>query len=139
MTNRKTFGIVEDENLFLCDLNEDNLPNLIFKDDIEQWNVHDYKNVIAFKDWESFFNWTCAVKGLVKFYVNMGQMSRDSCFNIFFKSYTIDNINDLEKDSCKFIRKTIGTIFWNLPIKVITSFILPHSVNVMTKIISLHI
>lgn len=105
MADRKTLGIVEDDNLFICDLNENPLPNLIFKDDIAQWNAHDYKNVIAFKDYESFFNWTCAVKGLVKFYVNMGQMSRDACFNIFFKSYTIDNINDLKEDSCKFIRE----------------------------------
>lgn len=54
MADRKALGIVEHENLFLCDLNEDKLPNLIFKDDIEHWNRHDYKNVIAFKDWESF-------------------------------------------------------------------------------------
>ena len=40
MADRKTLGIVEDENLFLCDLNEDNLPNLIFKDDIERDRIY---------------------------------------------------------------------------------------------------
>ena len=48
MADRKTLGIVEADNLFICDLNENPLPNLIFKDDIAQWNAHDYKNVIAF-------------------------------------------------------------------------------------------
>ena len=47
MADRKTLGIVEDDNIFICDLNENPLPNLIFKDDIAQWDAHDYKNVIV--------------------------------------------------------------------------------------------
>ena len=109
MADRKTLGIVEHENLFLCDLNESKLPNLIFINDIENWNKHDYQNVIAFKDWESFCDWTYALHGLIEFYIHMGQMSRDDCFNIFFKSYTIDNLTNLNKECCNFIRE----IYWD--------------------------
>lgn len=109
MINRKTLGIVEHKNLFLCDLNEDKLPNNLmekFKIDVEDWNGHDYKNVIAFKDWKSFCDWTYALHSLIEFYIYMGQMSREDCFNIFFKSYTIDNLTDLNKECCNFIRES---------------------------------
>ena len=96
MADRKALGIVEHENLFLCDLNEDKLPNLIFKDDIEHWNRHDYKNVIAFKDWESFCDWTYALHGLIEFYIHMGQMSREEALEILATPpLTDDEVKDL--------------------------------------------
>lgn len=73
------------------------------KIDIEQWNGHDWKNVIAFKSIDAWFDFIYALESLIGFYNRMERSVND--FKIFYKSYNIDNLTELQNDSCNFIRE----------------------------------
>lgn len=73
------------------------------KIDIEQWNIHDWKNVIAFKSIEAWHDFIQALESLIGFYNQMEIPNKT--FKIFYKSYNIDNLTELQNDSCNFIRE----------------------------------
>lgn len=73
------------------------------KIDIEQWNGHDWKNLIAFKDKETLLDFIHALDGLIMFYNTMEHKKEK--FEIFYKSYCYNNLTELQNDSCNFIRE----------------------------------
>lgn len=70
---------------------------------IEQWNGHDWKNLIAFKNIDAWYEFNYALENLAEFYNRMERSI--NTFKIFYKSYNIDNLTELQNDSCKFIRE----------------------------------
>lgn len=96
------------EHEYLSLWNVDKLP--VEKDwleknkiEIKQWNIHDYENLIAFKDYESWINFTYALSDLILFYHRM-ERNHDE-FQIFFRSYSKDSLTELGKDCSCFIRE----------------------------------
>lgn len=78
------------------------------KVELDQWNIHDYKNVIAFKDLDAWLRFKCALFGLAKMHHMMNVMDpdhKDSKFTLWFKSYNNEQIKELIVDSGGFINE----------------------------------
>ena len=76
------------------------------KVDIEQWNIHDWKNLIGFKNMNDFNIFAKSLNNLAKFYNSIN--NKKEKFEIFFKCYNKENINTLREsagrcvDDCAF-------------------------------------
>ena len=88
-------------NLNLTNIDDLVNPNAEFykenKIDIELWNGHDWKNLYAFKDHDTWLNFQHCLIDLVNFYNNFYKKNHE--FKIFFKSYAKHNIEKLKEDA----------------------------------------
>lgn len=108
--NFKKIGHVKYEHIELWNLRYPNYDTEFTEKDkieIEQWNCHDWKNVIAFKSIDAWLNFIHAIEHLIGFYNQMKHTNE--VFKIFYKSYNKDNLNELQNDICNFIRE----IYWD--------------------------
>lgn len=64
--------------------------------EFEFWNVHDWKNLYAFKTIGSWIQFMYAMDDLAKFYNRM--YKKNYKFELYFKSYSKENIDELRRD-----------------------------------------
>lgn len=72
-------------------------PFLQKKSGFEDWNHHDWKNLYAFKTIGSWIKFMCGLDDLAKFYNRM--YKKNYRFELYFKSYSKENIDELKKDA----------------------------------------
>ena len=72
-------------------------PFLQNKIEFEDWNIHDWKNLYAFKNIEAWIQFMYAMNDLAKFYNRM--YKKNYKFELYFKSYFKENIDELKKDA----------------------------------------
>lgn len=65
--------------------------------EFEDWNHHDWKNIYAFKNIEYWIKFMYGMNDLAQFYNRM--YKKDYKFEIYFKSYSKENIDELKKDA----------------------------------------
>ena len=72
-------------------------PFLKNKNEFENWNFHEWKNLYAFKNTEAWIQFIYAMDDLARFYNRM--YKKNYRFELYFKSYSKENIDDLKKDA----------------------------------------
>ena len=72
-------------------------PFLQNKSEFEDWNHHDWRNLYAFKRIDSWIRFMYAMNDLASFYNRMYKKSYR--FELYFKSYSKENIDELKKDA----------------------------------------
>jgi hypothetical protein len=64
--------------------------------EFEFWNVHDWKNLYAFKNVEAWIQFMGAMDDLARFYNRM--YKKNYRFELYFKSYSKENIDELRRE-----------------------------------------
>lgn len=85
-------------NLSLTNLNTVNMSSEFSKEheiDIRDWDIHDWKNLIGFKNHEAWIKFMLMLEKLAAFYNIMNPVHT---FDIFFKSYTKETLENLKED-----------------------------------------
>ena len=72
-------------------------PFLENKIEFEDWNIHAWRNLYAFKNIEAWIQFMYAMDDLAKFYNRM--YKKNYKFELYFKSYSKENIDELKKDA----------------------------------------
>lgn len=72
-------------------------PFLQNKIEFENWNIHDWGNLYAFKTIGSWIQFMYAMNDLAQFYNRM--YKQDYKFELYFKSYSKENIDELKEDA----------------------------------------
>jgi hypothetical protein len=82
------------------------IPNLKHKNEFEDWDIHDWKNLYAFKDFNAWIKFIYSFADLAQFYNRMYENRQ--VFEIYFKSYDFRNINELKTDAGRCVNEN-----WN--------------------------
>jgi hypothetical protein len=72
-------------------------PFLQNKIEFEDWNIHDWRNLYAFKNIKAWIQFMYAMNDLAQFYNRM--YKKDYKFELYFKSYSKENIDKLKEDA----------------------------------------
>lgn len=77
-------------------------PFLKNKIEFEDWDIHDWKNLYAFKNANAWIQFKYAMRDLAQFYNRM--YKKDYKFELYFKSYSKENIDKLKEDAGRCVR-----------------------------------
>jgi hypothetical protein len=89
-------------------------PFLQNKIEFEDWNIHDWRNLYAFKNVEAWIQFMYAIDDLARFYNRMNK--KNYRFELYFKSYSKENIDELKEDAGRCVR---DDELWNEIVKLV--------------------
>lgn len=93
------FTCINSNVYFVNVMDEEAKVNPFLKNKIEfkDWNMHDWKNLYAFKNANAWIQFKSGMRDLAQFYNRM--YKKDYRFELYFKSYSKENIDELKKDA----------------------------------------